>query len=141
MDANLQGLVLDLISAAIVPQVVQLINQILGTKKPCDWRTPDRALLTRSKEIMTHTIEKLNSVIAYNWKWYSDVLDYELVYWMKDRQGNEFAAIVFADGESVTGLKALKHKGFVINASDDLISEILEMANEDYQAELAEIYA
>lgn len=90
---------------------------------------------------MTHTIEKLNSVIAYNWKWYSDVLDYELVYWMKDRQGNEFAAIVFADGESVTGLKALKHKGFVINASDDLISEILEMANEEYQTELAEIYA
>ena len=90
---------------------------------------------------MTHTIEKLNSVIAYNWKWYGDVLGYELVYWMKDRQGNEFAAIVFADGESVTGLKALKHKGFVINASDDLISEILEMANEEYQTELAEIYA
>lgn len=34
MDANLQGLVLGLTSAAIMPQVVQLINQILGNKKP-----------------------------------------------------------------------------------------------------------
>ena len=47
----------------------------------------------------------------------------------------------FADGEEITGLKALKHKGFFINVSDDLISEILEMANEEYQTELAEIYA
>lgn len=90
---------------------------------------------------MTDFNKKLNSVIAYNWKWFSDVLDYEIVYNMKDSNGDQFSAVLLADGEQVTGLKVLRYKGFNVTAPDDVISEILEIANEDYQNELAEIYA
>ena len=95
---------------------------------------------------MTHQIEKsindkLNSVMSHNWKWINDVMDYEPAFIMRDANNNEFAALLTADGEGITGLKRLVHKGLYVEITDDQTSEILELANDWYQTELNEIQA
>jgi len=95
---------------------------------------------------MTHQIEKsindkLNSVMSHNWKWINDVMDYEPAFIMRDAIGNEFAALLTADGDEITGFKRLVHKGLTVDITADQISEISELANDWYQTELNEIQA